>query len=101
MNITPKKITKAIRGLLAKEWRGQNPYAINCGNCEEFAGDIEKKLDVPGAEWIDCHCVFLHVGRYYDAENPEGVDSIEKLNVVKNAGREAYHKIMRKRLGLS
>ena len=72
-----------------------HPYDINNGQCEEFAAAVKDRL--PEAEaiwaddlreksmfdgidtWLDDHCFIRFQGRYYDAEEPEGVSSPDLL----------------------
>lgn len=64
----------------------EHPWLINCGLCEEFAGELAERLD--GAQVFhgeelpeffteqhepDAHCFVEYLGWYYDAEEPYGV----------------------------
>jgi hypothetical protein len=72
----------------------KHPYDINNGDCEEFADEIVKKIKRARIEWGDenlelfgpehepeCHCYIVYKGKYYDAEEPYGVESPAKLPV--------------------
>lgn len=67
-----------------------NAWWINTGLCERWAKEAAKRLGRGEAIWLEDmmpseqahgHCVLLLDGRYYDSQNPEGVDSIELLDV--------------------
>jgi hypothetical protein len=84
----------------------EDPYDINCGQCEEFAHDvldalgvdetddlcavwIEDLIDTPYPDashkvirWVDGPWVF-----YFDAECPEGTRDLSLLPVIANQGR--------------
>lgn len=80
---------------------GGRPIAwdINCGSCEEWARLAVKRVGGK-AYWLDqimnvdpeevSHCVLVLGGRFYDAQNPEGVDSIHDLDVARHVSREEY-----------
>jgi len=70
----------------------QSPYYINCGNCEEFAHDVQDVFGRGEPFWQDemSDCTeleavywshkFLQVdGRFYDSQSPEGVDNWREL----------------------
>ncbi len=67
-------LSQVIRQVV-KEF-SEHPYDINDGRCDEFAEVVIER--VPGAVFRDLglewgHCVIEFDGRYYDAEEPEGV----------------------------
>ncbi len=80
----------------------QDPYEINCGNCEEFAADVIDALGMVEGDTItalwhdempDCtaqenvwwsHKFIRFQGRYYDSECPEGVDEWRELPCFQN-----------------
>ena len=79
-----ERMAEAIKTLVVEY--ETHPYDINCGMCEDFADDIEKR--VPGAEVFwgeqlremftakhdpECHCFIRYDGYYFDAEEPYGV----------------------------
>lgn len=87
---------KQITNLICQTVREYNlhPYHINCGSCENFAGDIAKKLKGAKAFWGDeledlfpkkikhmafCHCFIRYKDKYYDAEEPMGVSKPHQL----------------------
>ncbi len=88
--MTKEQIGRMIKRLVVK-W-GVHPFEINQGYCEEFAEEICKQIDGATEEWgdeaphlftafhsPDVHCYIVYDGRYYDAEEPYGVDSPNKL----------------------
>jgi hypothetical protein len=71
-------------------------YDINNGLCNDFADTIESRVDGAEGLWMEeidpkyedySHCVIRYNGRFYDAECPQGVDSLDALPLVKNRGR--------------
>lgn len=83
-------VTQYILHLLENDpyWKFLQPSAINNGNCDSFAQNLEDKFKDGMARWGDevlnlfegCHfpdghCFFERKGLYYDAECPEGVES--------------------------
>lgn len=90
---TRQQLTKYIYNRL-KVWdrKGFNPQSINCGNCENFAKELEKKFPQGFAVWgedyldffntdVDCsgHCFFVFEMLYWDSECPEGTDYPDSL----------------------
>jgi hypothetical protein len=86
-------VTSAIYGLL-KKWdnKGFSPSAINTGNCDAFANELQDKFPTGCAIWgedypelfdelVDPHghCFFSYERRYYDSECPKGVTSPVQL----------------------
>lgn len=73
-------------------------WDINCGWCEEWAiaasevvgGDVCELADLgmDPDEWS--HYVLVLDGRFYDAQDPEGVESIEALHVVRGVTRTEW-----------
>lgn len=76
---------------LVRKW-GIHPFDINNGCCEEFAEIIEAEVNGARMEWgrgfealftskhdPDSHCYIVFAGKYYDAEEPYGVDNPVKL----------------------
>lgn len=90
-------ITDFIRRLI-KQW-AKDPREINCGDCEDFAGEIEnagfgtafwgdelnsenwsENVRHLGYEWeAQFHCFIEFNGQYYDSECPEGVNWPDEL----------------------
>lgn len=64
---------------------GIHPFDINNGDCEEFALQLIDCLQ-DGADEFDCedvaHMCVLYRGRYYDAEEPYGVQHWTQLPLV-------------------
>lgn len=98
MSVDPRHVKCVIDGLLADDWKSTKPYAINCGECEEFAGEvfdilvdghdplIRRDGSPPNVDvvWGPRLCLpshaWLHIDeRHYDAECPEGVDLWKEL----------------------
>lgn len=88
---------------------GKHPWMINCGECEDFAAELEERMGVGECIWIDevddplyadieeefhiAHCVFKLNSFYYDAEEPYGVEDWRNLPLVARHLRERlYHK---------
>jgi hypothetical protein len=67
-------ITSHVKHLVF-EW-GIHPYDINFKICENFANKIERRVKGARAKWDDegDHCYIIYDNRYYDAEEPYGVD---------------------------
>lgn len=66
---------------------GEHPFIINCGLCYDFAEAIEKQVnhvtiwEIPySCEW-PCHAIIEFQGRFYDAEEPFGVDNWWQLPI--------------------
>jgi len=72
--------------------QGISPRSINCGNCDSFAEELERKFPEGKAIWGDDypefftngvdpegHCFFEFKKRYYDSECPWGKNSPEQL----------------------
>ena len=72
---------------LVKEW-GEHPYNINCGNCEDFALEVQKVIPEVEVYWGDelmdmgfftedhepsYHAFMYYKGKYYDSEELFGV----------------------------
>lgn len=73
-------ISKAIRQVVQEI--NLRPFDINDGLCEEFAAQI--KIKVPQAHSMDLginygHICVKYMGKYYDAEEPEGVKHWKQL----------------------
>ena len=71
---------------------GGDPVVINGGQCEDFAWYVHNKI--PEALMLDSgfddnfygHCFVEYEGKYYDVENPEGVEDWHDLNYFKRKG---------------
>lgn len=87
-------VTEFILHLLESDsfWEQFSPYEINCGNCQEFASELEDEFPDGQAVWGDeipslfpqafdpsGHCFFEHDGRFFDAESPSGVTNPVEL----------------------
>lgn len=91
MKTPASKISRIIIELIKKYVPFGEPRDINDGRCGDFARDVVAQ--VPGAKVVwdceittefervpnSCHCVVEYRGRYYDSENPEGVDKLQDL----------------------
>lgn len=92
--LTTNDIAQQIKDLVQEY--GIHPFDINSGYCEEFADTIcervEDSIQEARLEWGDeaeflfgpkhdpgSHCYIVHENKYYDAEEPYGVDSPAKL----------------------
>jgi len=80
-NKTP--LAQAIRQVVAEF--GEHPFDINDGRCDEFADRVCEL--VPDAGVWDLGIEHGHVcikwnGRYYDAEEPEGVRHWRQLPII-------------------
>jgi hypothetical protein len=89
-DVTPGE---AIKQLLEHEsWSGMSPEEINNGNCDTFVEDL---IEIAGGEvWetdLDCpeeyptHLFLKWGGRFYDAQNPGGLDEWRELQIYKQA----------------
>ena len=103
-----KTITDTINKLLSKYLEDfAYPYDINCGECDEFAMDVIRKIQDGETEnlcmiWIEdmiggkyehlAHAVIQWKSPegyvYFDAECPEGTDDLDQLPLVKNHGKK-------------
>ena len=87
--MTDRQELKAFIMKLAVD-RGIHPFMINCGGCEDFALEVQEEFPAVEVMWGDeipkefpkkltksdniaYHCFMKFNGRYYDAEEPEGV----------------------------
>jgi hypothetical protein len=92
--ITVTDIPEIVVAICAvyKRLYDQNPYEINCGNCEEFAADLIAVCGKGNMFWHDemedctteeekwwAHCFVEVDGRFYDAECPNGVDNWRQI----------------------
>jgi hypothetical protein len=98
-----KDVSQAVASLcmgIIRKMR-QHPYEINCGSCDDFAaalcimlGGESESADGPELRWgdndpqfftpahdPDAHCYVFYKGKYYDAEEPYGVDRPDMLPV--------------------
>lgn len=91
-NKTFKILSDSIKQLVTE--LGEHPYDINNGLCDQFAETIEERVRGARAEWGDeedhpfapsqypeDHCYIVYKGRYYDAEEPYGMDCPTKLPI--------------------
>jgi hypothetical protein len=63
---------------------GMSPDEINCGNCDQFADELQKKVGGTVVGSPDgTHFWLLWNGKYYDAQNPDGVKQLETLSYFK------------------
>lgn len=77
-----------------KAWnrKGFNAWAINCGNCDSFAQELQEKFPKGFARWGDDyyeffntdvdpsgHCFFVFEMLYFDSETPNGVSYPDEL----------------------
>ncbi len=81
--------TRDLAEYLAKKTvigMNKSPLQINNGDCYTFAVILSKKLN--GSEIVDTtgidgcfpsHAAVKYKGKFYDAENPEGVASLQEL----------------------
>lgn len=73
-------------------------WDINCGWCEDWAmaaadavgGDVVDLADLgmDPDEWS--HYILVRAGRFYDAQDPEGVESIDALHLVRGVTRAEW-----------
>ena len=100
---------EAVAREVLSSW-GKPPYVISCGNCDMFAERVQESL--PGGKllWLDeisgefkhmAHAVLLYAGKYYDAENPEGVVDPRDLKIVRHDSDTEYHERMHERYGVA
>lgn len=83
-----ERITEVILEVLA-EW-DMDPYLINSGSCDEFAGEVIERMGgysdeltdnaSPDESWVG-HYWIKYRGMCYDAECPEGVKNWKKLPI--------------------
>jgi len=84
------KVTKAINKVLRES--GRPPREFTEGACEFFAHKVLSTLHDPEDVSVDSnfedmtpraggHCWLVYKDRYYDAETPKGVNSIDQLPV--------------------
>jgi len=94
-------ITQTIRKSLTEF--PEDPYDINCGQCEDFAIHVIDQLGGEGGDlymvWLDdiehysnfSHAVIRWDSGdgfiYFDSECPEGTDNLDRLPLVANTGR--------------
>jgi hypothetical protein len=100
----PEAVVRAV----LSSW-GQPPYVISCGDCDVFAEVVRESLPGSKVLWLDelpgkfehiAHAVLLFAGKYYDAENPEGVADPGDLKIVKHSCDTAYHERMHREYGV-
>ena len=81
-----KSISDAIRLVVKQD--GRHPFDINQGTCYNFAAKV---VALASGEVIENefynHAFILHEGKYYDAEEPEGVEEWEQLPFIQRAKR--------------
>ncbi len=75
-------------------------WDINCGACAEWAEEARKLLGGGEVRWLDelvpvdpeeiSHCIFVLDGRLYDSQHPDGVDTVEELDLFRQVSREDY-----------
>lgn len=74
-----------------KEWDDMTPKQINRGYCGDFNDAIFHEIrdnnfgvsfECEETEHIGYHCFMIFKNRYYDAEHPNGVDSLEELDMI-------------------
>ena len=83
---------------------GIHPFDINNGHCEEFAEIIVQEINGARIEWgeeseslfgpeysPDLHCYVVLSDKYYDAEEPYGVDSPNKLPLYHRQADQIHH----------
>lgn len=72
------------------------PWDINNGRCEEWAEAAKDALGRGESDFVEdmdpelydiAHIVLVLDGRYYDAQVPEGVDSLRDLPIVRRVPR--------------